>query len=103
MSKKVICTLAGAAFAIAIYWLGFVNGVYYNENKTEVMTEENTTVLSVEEALDEYIQNKYGSEYYGVVRNVKDGYVLYDVYSNDSKYSVYDLLSTHVSWIYEIH
>ena len=85
MSRKNICILAGAVFSIAIYWLGFVNGVYYAENKTETVVEDTEVSLSDDEMFDRYIEERYGSGHYGVVDFERDGYVYYDVYSEDGE------------------
>jgi hypothetical protein len=97
--KKNICILAGAVFAIAIYWLGFVNGVYYTENKTEIAAEDDT-VLSDDEMLNKYVEEHYGSGCYAVVFDANDDYVYYDVYSNDGAL-VNSLCVTLKSWILE--
>lgn len=94
--KKIICILVGAAFAIAIYWLGFANGVYYNEATAETAGE--TIVLSDEEDLNKYIEDRYGVGCYGVVFSTNDKYIYYNVYTEDG-----DLLNSpcvvHKSWL----
>lgn len=95
MSRKNICILAGAVFAIAIYWLGFVNGVYYAENKTEVNIETEQSVSDMD-ALNRYVEDHYGSGYYADLYMVKDNYVYYDVYSEDG-YWQFGLCTTHKS------
>lgn len=63
MKKSTLLTIVGAVFAIAIYWLGFVIGAYYTENKTDKAE----SVLTDEELMTRMIADEYGDEYYGVL------------------------------------
>ena len=93
--KKTICILAGAALAIALYWLGFVNGVYYNEVKTKVVSE--NVDLSDEELVSNYITERYGSDYYGIIWGDSDGYIKYEVYDSDGELT--NLCTTNREWL----
>ena len=97
ISRKNICILAGAVFAIAIYWLGFVNGIYYAENKAETVTEDGRSVSDLE-SLNKYVEEHYGSGYYAEVFMVKNDYVYYDVYSENGELRN-TLCTTHKSCI----
>ena len=75
--------LLGAALAIAAYVLGFVNGAYYTEHKSEAAVEHAT--LSDEEIIELRVMDNYGPEYYGVLSDDNnDDYIDYLVYSEDN-------------------
>lgn len=78
--KKMLLKLAGAAFAIAIYALGFVNGAYYAETKTETAAE--ITALSDEELVQLKAADEWGSDLQVVVQPCGDedfiAYIVYD-------------------------
>ena len=90
MKKKALVTILGAAFALAIYWLGFINGVYYIEdtieNETEPKTRMSNVMLSDEELMNSIIENEYGDECYGVLfEDDGDNYIEYTVYFKDGR------------------
>ena len=81
MSKKTLLTILGAVFAIAVYWLGFANGVYYSENKTE-----DIEILSDEELVSLRIESEWGPGYYGVIYGTNDDdFIDYEVYSENGE------------------
>lgn len=85
MNKKVLVTLLGAVFAIAIYWVGFINGVYYTEQKSEA-----AAVVSIptdEEIMNHHIAEWYGRGFYGelVGKNQPRGWIVFNVYSEDGE------------------
>lgn len=91
--KKTLVTLLGAVLAIAIYWLGFANGVYYEQNKAETETETEITTISLsdEEIMHKYIVEEFGEGYYGKLKTYDDTlvnniYVMFVVYDDDGNY-----------------
>ena len=77
--KKTLMKLLGAAFAIAIYWLGFFTGMYCTNANHDIAE---TIELSDEELIDLYIQSVYGEGYYAVLFGHNDnGYINYELYS----------------------
>lgn len=99
--KKNICVLVGVVVAIAIYWLGFVNGIYHNETKNEMSTED-VRPLSDMEALNKYVEEHYDTGCYAEVFMVKNNYVYYDVYSADGELRN-TLCTTHKSCLDEYY
>ena len=89
MNKKLLVTILGAAFAIAIYWLGFVNGMYYSESKDETIEEtiDETVVIvtiSDEEVMRYAILEEHGEGYYGVLNDDdNDEFIDCLIYSHD--------------------
>ncbi len=80
--KKMLLKLAGAALAITVYALGFVNGAYYNETKTKTTVE--VTALSDEELVQLKVADEWGSDLQVVVQPCKDeDFVAYIVYDQD--------------------
>ena len=90
MKKSTMLKLAGAVFAIAIYVLGFVNGEYYAENKTELAAAE-VMELSDEELVELKVADEWGSGLQVVIQPCEDedfiAYVVYDQ-DGDVKYAV---------------
>ena len=81
-TRKALCGLAGALLAIAVYWLGFVNGVYHAEQ--QISESNDSVMLSDEEIMNLRIADLYGPEYYGVLQDSDDDdYIEFSVYSED--------------------
>lgn len=79
--KKALLVVLGAALAIAIYWLGLVNGVYCAEQQNETTMVE--TTMSDEEFVDLYVQRNFGPGYYGVLEDDSDTSINFTIYSLD--------------------
>ena len=85
MNKKILVTILGAAFAIAMYWLGFGIGAYCYSN-AEMIDETETVMLSDEEIMQAVILEEHGTEYYGVLcDDDNDEFIDCLIYSNDGK------------------
>lgn len=63
--KKALVAILGAVFAMAIYWLGFANGVYCTESTIEERIE--VSIPTDEELMNQTVESLFGDGYYGVL------------------------------------
>lgn len=98
MNKKFIAELVGV-IVLVIAIVGVL--IYGNKlDKQQESYEAWATTESFEETLNEYVEERYGSECYADIYKVFDGSVHYDVYTEDGEL-ISILTSTRLSKLYE--
>lgn len=97
MDKKFIAELVGV-IVLVIAIVGVV--IYGNElDKQQEAYATWATTETFEEALNDYVEERYGSDCYADIYKVFDGRVHYDVYTEDGEL-INVLVSSHLSDLY---